>query len=106
VRDLTEVYLTLGFKEIASKANTEENKVESEITAMAREGIVQARVNRKQQIVDFIETDHHGSGFTLNSNTLQLINTLEKQNARIASLANKAARMDTRIKLSENFQLK
>ena len=84
IRDLSETYLTLGFKEIGEKAKTNVAEVEQNIKEMIAEGLVSARMDMRNQTVEFIETEGADS-IQNNQGTIKLIETLEKHNQRIGN---------------------
>lgn len=47
IRDLSETYLTLGFKEIIEKTNTRPVMLEQVIKGMIAEGLVSARMDMR-----------------------------------------------------------
>lgn len=67
--------MTLGFKEISEKAHLNVAKVEEVIKGMIAEGLVSARMDMRNQTVEFIENEN--SEFTSNAETVKLIETLE-----------------------------
>jgi hypothetical protein len=76
VRDLSETYLTLGFKEIGEKAHTNVAEVEQVIKGMIAEGLVSARMDMRNKTVEFIENEN-SELITSNGETVRLIETLE-----------------------------
>jgi ethanolamine utilization protein EutP (predicted NTPase) len=94
--------LTLGFKEITEKTKTKPEDLERIIAGMIAEGLVNARIDLKNQTVEFTESDATGQ-FTSNAETVQLIMALESQNQRIVQLMRKADSLDKKIKLSPEY---
>ena len=73
MRDLSETYLTLGFKEIADKAKTEAGQVEKTIKGMIADGLVSASLDQRNQTVEFIETEDTAYTYQVNPDTFELI---------------------------------
>jgi DNA-binding MarR family transcriptional regulator len=76
IRDLSETYLTLGFKEISEKAHTNVAEVEQVIKGMIAEGLVSARMDMRNQTVEFIENEN-SELISSNGETVKLIETIE-----------------------------
>lgn len=68
---------------------------------MIAEGLVSARMDMRNQTVEFIENEN--SEFTSNAETVKLIETLEQHNQRIVQLMKKAGKLDNDIRLSSDF---
>ncbi len=79
IRDLSETYLTLGFKEISEKTKTLPAKLEQVIKGMIAEGLVSARMDMRHQTVEFTESNLNAE-YQSNPETVRLIETIEQQN--------------------------
>jgi hypothetical protein len=79
IRDLSETYLTLGFKEISEKTKTLPAKLEQVIKGMIAEGLVSARMDMRHQTVEFTESNVNAE-YQSNPETVRLIETIEEQN--------------------------
>lgn len=94
VKNLSDVYLTLGFSEIAQKANLGiQLPAEKFIAKLINEKFVSAQINQETQTVEFQE----------DTGTLDLIETLENQNKRITDLMLFANDLDVSIKTDPAF---
>jgi DNA-binding MarR family transcriptional regulator len=79
IRDLSETYLTLGFKEISEKTKTLPANLEQVIKGMIAEGLVSARMDMRHQTVEFTESNLNAE-YQSNPETVRLIETIEQQN--------------------------
>ena len=82
IRELNATYLTLSIPEISKITNFKQQELEPFIAKMIAEGSINARLNQKQQTVDFLEgsADTQTDSNLVNGQTLKLVNQLEKQN--------------------------
>ena len=105
IRDLNATYLTLGFQEIANKNDFKTEELEPFISRMIAEGQINAKINKKQQTVDFMECDSdlQTNNSLVSGETLKLVNKLESQSARIVSLMELVNKQRQEIRLSELY---
>lgn len=64
--------MTLGFKEISEKTHTPEDQLEQVIKGMIAEGLVNARMDMRNNTVEFTESDTAGR-YQSNPETVGLI---------------------------------
>lgn len=79
IRDLGATYLTLSFAEIADKTGLNVDILEDTLTRMVQKKAMQARINKKQGTVDFIDSEDGAGneGNLVNLATYDLIKQLE-----------------------------
>ena len=72
---------------------------------MIAEGQINAKINKKQQTVDFMESDSdlQTNNSLVSGETLKLVNKLESQSARIVSLMELVNKQRQEIRLSELY---
>ena len=98
IENLSAIFVQLSLKEIQQKAilNPEEN-VESVLCEMVISGQTQAKVSKSNMTVEFMDSEE--------AEALQLICTIEQQNARIVELAEKQNKVSRDLKLSKKYLL-
>jgi len=57
IRDLNATYLTLSLGEISQKTKSEPEILEGVVSGMIAKGTISAKINCKQQTVDFLEEE-------------------------------------------------
>ena len=77
IRDLSATYLTLSFAEIAEKTKLQQEVVEPTLQEMIKSKSITARINKKQNTVDFIGDDADEDEQLVSPQNYEMIKTVE-----------------------------
>lgn len=93
VKNLGDVYITLGFNEIKEKSGLKDVDVEKFLQKMISQGHLRAQIDRESRTVQFIE----------DSDMLDLVDSIDQKNRRIVELMQMAAERDESMRTDQNY---
>jgi len=100
---LASTYLTLSFAEVAEKTNLPVDSLENSLRDMVQTKAIKARINKKQNTVDFIGDEAENDDQLVSQRSFNMTRTVEQQNLRIVQLLARVKDANEKIRRTDDF---